>query len=169
MSKSKSNTIEMNIKKFPHLMNVKDGINTLKSLVDHLEKRKKLCKENFSEMSAFEKNEVEILTIETDIKISKAKKNIQERSDYFEKYMKQLVSTWPEVERDYKEFRKKALLMVKDNEFKSKNPLNHKKLQTEINDAKDYITEFSKNYEMKFRHFLHLKEFMKPDPAKTKK
>ena len=151
-----------NMKRYPHLLNIKEGLTTLKTLKERLEKRKKLIKTDFKEKSTHDQNEIEIILIETEIKIVKLNKSITERTDYYNDYFKQLTKMLPEVIKNFKSVRLEALNLVKD-----KTHPNHKKLKAELDTNNNKSDEWNINYELKFRHYLEIKELIKT-PAPTK-
>ena len=148
---------QKNIDKFPHLKNVKESIDDLKNYVELLEKRKRLARAGSSKLSELEQNDSDILIAETQIKISKANKTINERTDYFTEYHEKLMKLYDDVQENWDKLQKKVLKVIEE-----KTHPNHLKLAEEVKATSVFSKEFEKNWEMKFRHFIELKQLLQP-------
>ena len=114
---NKSDKVLANLDKFPHLKNVKESIEKLKEYGDLLEQRKVFAKDGYADMSPREKNDVDILIIETDTKISRSRQRIDERTDYFNKYHASIAKSFDEVMENYDQTRKDAILKSRDKKY----------------------------------------------------
>jgi len=150
--------------KFPHLVNIKEGITTLKKLHERLELRTILIKKDYTSKSEFEKNEIEIVLLDTSIRLVKVNKSIKDRTEYYNKYYESLNETMPEVIKRYSEMRKKALLQISS----PSKDIDTKALKAEIKNGNDLTSEMEKNYETKIRHYLELKNILEPEKTKEK-
>ena len=130
-------TIQKNIDKFPHLKNVKESIDDLKSYVELLEKRKRLARAGSAKATELEQNDTDILIAETKIKISKANKTINERTDYFTDYHEKLMQLYSEVETNWDKLQKAAKKIIKE-----KLHPNYKKLKEELKASDLFAKEF---------------------------
>jgi hypothetical protein len=83
-----------------------DCQNSISDLVLHielLEKRLLFCRENFSQKSDFEKNEIQILELETKSQLTHKRKDLTHRTVYFESYMQTFTKDVEELEEKYEE------------------------------------------------------------------
>lgn len=149
-----------NIDFFPHLKNIKESIEKLKTYIDLLEKRKVFARENYNSLPVKEQVEVDILEIETDTKIARSRQRIDERNQYFNDYVKKLSETFDEVVKNYDQTRKDAILKSRDKKFH-----NAAALKNELDEANNYAGYFQNNWELKFRHYLELKKLLTASPA----
>ena len=152
--------IEKNMKRYPHLCNIKAGLSTLKTLKERLESRKKLIKANFTEKPPHEQNEIEITLIKTDIEIAKLNKNILERTEYFNTYFEQLANYFTILDKEFSNVRLEAIKLSMDKEFPKQ-----KELKAELDPSKCLADQFNKNEEYRIRHYLELKKIMSKEPA----
>jgi hypothetical protein len=161
---SKSDKVLANLDKFPHLKNVKESIEKLKEYGDLLERRKVFAKEGYADKSPREKNDIDILLIETDTKISRSRQRIDERTQYFNNYHTQNGKSFDEVLEKYDETRKSAILKSRDKNFN-----NAADLKYELDEANKFSAHFKTNWELKFRHFLELTKLLTASPAVDEK
>jgi hypothetical protein len=98
----------------PYANNLQNTLNVHKKLLECLEKRLVLIHTDYALKNEYEKNEIEITKIRTQGEIDSIKKVINERENYFEKYMKQFVIDAEEVEQNYE----KVLSNIKKNQDK---------------------------------------------------
>ena len=87
--------------KFPHLVSVNQSIVTTKKMIDLLNKRKLLINEDLSSKSDYEKNEIEITIIKTDIELSKSHKSLNDKETYFKEYVTLTTKYIDEVNEKY--------------------------------------------------------------------
>lgn len=153
-----------NLDKFPHLKNVKEGIEMLKNYVECLECRCKLLKEHSLEdvSSPHAVNESKIIVHETNFKIMKTNNQIAERTEYYNKYFMDVVNLFDEVEKNYDSLRKKAIMLSNDKSFH-----NHKALKKDLEEANEYAGKFPTNWELKFRHYVELKKLTQEKKEET--
>lgn len=161
---AKGDKVLANLDKFPHLKNVKESIEKLKEYIDLLEKRKVFAKEGYADMSPRDKNDVDILLIETDTKIARSRQRIDERTDYFNNYHTQIGKSFNEVLENYDQTRKDAILKSRDKAFH-----NADALKAELDEANKFAQHFQTNWEMKFRHYLELRKLLTASPAADEK
>lgn len=154
------------LSKFPHLINIQEGISTLKKLHEHLELRKKYIKTDFSSKTTHEKNEIEIIILDTEIRLVKINKQIKDRTEYYNKYFASLNESYPEVEKNFKFMRKKALLSISRSDT---DKAVKKSLKSEMDAGNERMTEMKSNYETKIRHYLELKNILEPEEKEEKK
>jgi len=92
----------------PYLQNLKNTLVTQKTMKECLEKRLFLIHLDYVNKSEFEKNEIEITKIKTQGEIDVLKRVIDEKENYFIKYMKQFVIDIEEVDKEYENIINKA-------------------------------------------------------------
>jgi len=92
----------------PYLQNLKNTLVTQKTMKECLEKRLFLIHLDYVNKSEFEKNEIEITKIKTQGEIDVLKRVIDEKENYFIKYMKQFVVDIEEVDKEYENIINKA-------------------------------------------------------------
>jgi hypothetical protein len=92
----------------PYLQNLKNTLVTQKTMKECLEKRLFLIHLDYANKSDYEKNEIEITKIKTQGEIDVLKRVIDEKENYFIKYMKQFVVDIKEVDKEYQNVLNKA-------------------------------------------------------------
>ena len=142
------------IEKFPRLQSVMGSIENAKKLVEHLNERKRLITSGEGEenLSAFEKNERQILLRRTDIELAKVHtsiiKNEQDVRDYEIKVIK------PNIGIIDAEF---DILMKRAEKKAEKDEVLRKVLrETDEEKIKD-------NWEYRFNHFAAIKNYLYPN------
>lgn len=99
----------------PYLQQLKNTLVTQKTMKECLEKRLFLIHLDYVNKSEYEKNEIEIAKIKTQGEIDVLKRVIDEKENYFIKYMKQFVIDIEEVEKEYENIIKKAKIKATTN------------------------------------------------------
>lgn len=141
-------------KKFPHLTNVKNSVETLTLYIEKLNKRKSLISNEQSIKSSFQANEDEILLIKTDWELAKCHKNLSEKTDYVKNFTQKLVEYIDEVNENWEELTQKAKIFYESNK-KSKTNEIVKALATEFDNVKG--VDFDDNWEIRIKHYIVLR------------
>ena len=100
---------KIDVNNFPGLKFQLDQLESKKALIDLLNQRKELIKENNSELSAFEKNERMIILNKTDRELSKLHKIVIEEKEKIDKYIETLSQLNKDCETDYNKVEKEFL------------------------------------------------------------
>lgn len=141
-------------KKFPHLTNVKNSVETLTLYIEKLNKRKSLISNEQNMKSSFQANEDEILLIKTDWELAKCHKNLSEKTDYVKNFTQKLVEYIDEVNDNWEEMTQKAKIFYESNK-KSKNNEIVKALETEFENVNG--VDFDDNWEIRIKHYIVLR------------
>jgi hypothetical protein len=92
----------------PYLKQLKNTLVTQKTLKECLEKRLYLIHLDYANKSEYEKNEIEITKIKTQGEIDVLKRVINEKENYFIKFMQGFVKDLEEMDANYDTVLKKA-------------------------------------------------------------
>lgn len=84
------------------------SLSDLRHHIELLEKRLLFCRENFSQKSDYEKNEIELQEHETKSIIAAKRKDLRRRVEYFESYFEVFTKDVEELEQNYDETLKKV-------------------------------------------------------------
>jgi len=141
-------------KKFPHLTNVKNSVETLTLYIEKLNKRKSLINNEQNLKSSFQANEDEILMIKTDWELAKCHKNLSEKTDYVKNFTQKLVEYIDEVNENWGDMTQKAKIFYESNK-KSKNNEIVKALEQEYENVKG--VDFDDNWEIRIKHYIVLR------------
>ncbi len=141
--------------KFPYLQIQKDSVATLKSLIDLLNKRIKLLhsKENVSD---YEGNEDKITKIKTEIELAKLHTQVVQKENTIKEYVDNITQYLKEIETEWDNVIAKANQKIKTN-----------KLVAQLIEQGSK-QDFTKNYEYKIAHYIHLKNALNPKLKKVK-
>jgi hypothetical protein len=133
----------------PYLQNLKNTLVTQKTMKECLEKRLFLIHLDYANKSEYEKNEIEITKIKTQGEIDVLKRVIDEKENYFIKYMKQFVLDVEEVDREYQNILDKAKIKAINN--------------TEMVNVLDSVNwkVVQENIEVKIHLYKRLKDLLK--------
>ena len=133
----------------PYLQNLKNTLVTQKTMKECLEKRLFLIHLDYANKSEYEKNEIEITKIKTQGEIDVLKRVIDEKENYFIKYMKQFVVDVEEVEKEYINVLNKAKIKATTN--------------TEMTNLLESVNwkTVDENIEVKIHLYKRLKELVK--------
>ena len=100
---------KFDISKFPPLKFQIDQIESVKALIDLLNQRKELIKENINELSPYEKNERLITLNKTDSELSKLHKFVIDKRQEIDKNIEFLSQLSKDCESDYDKVEKEFL------------------------------------------------------------
>ena len=151
--------MSFDLEKFPHLISVKNAIESQKRYIECMNKRKVLIKENNAEKSEYQKNEDEIVLLRTDWELAKAHKNLREKEDYFRDFSQQVSGYVDEVNEKYEQVFSKA------KSFKSeRNKVIYEQLQAEFDAVKD--VDMDEDWQMRIKHYITLKTILNPKKQK---
>lgn len=142
--------------KFPHLQHTKNSIDTLKNLVELLNKRKRIIENSTEELKPYEQNERQIALIKTDIELAKVHTGIKQKEIYFKDFSNNVTTYLKEIEEKWDTLMEKARKTANNN-----NP-DLKKLLDEADH-----TEFEKNWELKINHYIRVKVLVYPKKDPT--
>lgn len=149
--------ITIPMEKFPRLEAVGKTIENLKTLVEHLNKRKEIIKADQDEVSKFEKNERKILLCKTDIELAKVHTGIIAKERDIKEYLDKIV--YPYIDEIETQF---DVVMAKARERAKKDGV----LASVMNEVNYEM--FKDNWEHKFNHYIAIKNYLDPKMA-TKK
>jgi hypothetical protein len=133
----------------PYLQNLKNTLVTQKTMKECLEKRLFLIHLDYVNKSEYEKNEIEITKIKTQGEIDVLKRVIDEKENYFIKYMKQFVVDIEEVEKEYDSVLQKAKIKA----------INNTAITNILNSVNWRVVE--ENAEVKIYLYKRLKDLLK--------
>ena len=152
MSMSK---MSFDLEKFPHLISVKSAVESQKSYIECMNKRKVLIRENNSEKSEYQKNEDEIVLIRTDWELAKAHKNLREKENYFRDFSENIASYIDEVNEKFDQ------VFLKATSFKEqRNKVIYEQLKAEFDTVKD--VDMNEDWQMRIKHYITLKTILNP-------
>jgi hypothetical protein len=100
---------KLDINKFPGLKFQLDQVENVKALIDLLNQRKELIKENTNDLSNYEKNERLITLNKTDRELAKLHKFVIEEKQKIDKNIDYLSQLSKDCDTDYKEVEKEFL------------------------------------------------------------
>jgi hypothetical protein len=147
--------IKIQMDKFPHLSNVKKTITSIKKEIELLNKRKSLASQEIESLvSAYSKNEIEIVVLRTDRELARLYKTLNEQESHFKDYKEKLSSLIDEVNENYDTFIKE----------KRKSIIADEKIRQLFDTYKQF--DFDANWEAKIMLYHELKELEKPTPEK---
>jgi hypothetical protein len=155
-----SEKLEFDIKRFSHLEYVVESTERAERMIQCYDKRRTLASNNASMMSENEKNELDILILETEEKLAKLHKQLVEKKKYLQEFTETLTTQINEYNVNVKETFEKAFTFYQDN-------LNSKKnekviaLQQTFDSIED--KDLEGNWEERLVLFIALKRILKSD------
>jgi hypothetical protein len=155
-----SEKLEFDIKRFSHLEYVVESTERAERMIQCYDKRRTLASNNASMMSENEKNELDILILETEEKLAKLHKQLVEKKKYLQEFTETLTTQINEYNVNVKETFEKAFTFYQDN-------LNSKKnekviaLQQTFDSLED--KDLEGNWEERLVLFIALKRILKSD------
>lgn len=164
MKKVEYQKLEFDVKKFPHLLSIQERVEELTLFIEKLNLRKALINGQSEMKSEFQKNEDEILLIQTNWDLAKSHKNLAEKNQYIKDFTEKLIKYIDEVNENFESIRMKALSYLENNK-NSKNNETVKALEIEFEQVKN--TDLDENWEVRVKHYIMLKSiFEAPKKAK---
>lgn len=147
------------LEKFPYALAVKEQVESIRKYIDMLTKRKALIKEGFSEKSDFEKNEIEITIHETNAKLARSHKSLNEQEQYFKDYCASLSKKIDEVNEKYDK------LIMRARGYKQK-----KEVVAQLNEAFAIVKDMDleNNWEQRIKHYIDLDLILNPKKTSAK-
>lgn len=155
LTKKEENMITLPLDKFPYLKIQRDSVATTKSLIELLNKRLKLLK-NESDCSDYQANENKIVEIKTGIELAKLHTQVIQKENTIKEYSDNITFYLKEIEENWDSVIAKANDKAKNN-----------KLIAELIE-KGGKQDFTKNFEYKIAHYIQLKNALSPKPKKSK-
>jgi hypothetical protein len=155
-----SEKLEFDVKRFSHLEYVVESTERAERMIQCYDKRRTLASNNASMMSENEKNELDILILETEEKLAKLHKQLVEKKKYLQEFTETLTTQINEYNVNVKETFEKAFTFYQDN-------LNSKKnekviaLQQTFDSIED--KDLEGNWEERLVLFIALKRILKSD------
>jgi hypothetical protein len=155
-----SEKLEFDVKRFSHLEYVVESTERAERMIQCYDKRRTLASNNASMMSENEKNELDILILETEEKLAKLHKQLVEKKKYLQEFTETLTTQIDEYNVNVKETFEKAFTFYRDN-------LNSKKnekviaLQQTFDSIED--KDLEGNWEERLVLFIALKRILKSD------
>jgi hypothetical protein len=144
------------IDKFPYLQIQKDSVETLKNLIELLNKRNKFLKSHTEDITDYQANENKISIIKTEIELAKLHTQVIQKEKTIKEYVESITEYLKEIEKEWDSVIAKA-------NIKSKND----KVVAEIIEQGSK-QDFTKNYEYKIAHYIQLKNAINPKLKKVK-
>jgi hypothetical protein len=164
MKKVEYQKLEFDVTKFPHLLSIQERVEELTLFIEKLNLRKALINGQSEMKSEFQKNEDEILVLQTNWDLAKSHKSLAEKTQYVKEFTERLVKYIDEINENFESIRVKALSYLENNK-NSKNNETVKALQVEFEQVKD--TDLDENWEVRVKHYIVLKSIFEA-PKKTK-
>ena len=155
-----SEKLEFDVKPFSELEYVVESTERAERMIQCYDKRRTLASNNASMMSENEKNELDILILETEEKLAKLHKQLVEKKKYLQEFTETLTTQIDEYNVNVKETFEKAFTFYRDN-------LNSKKnekviaLQQTFDSIED--KDLEGNWEERLVLFIALKRILKSD------
>jgi hypothetical protein len=151
--------LRFEIERFPHLDYVMQSTNRSERMIALLNERKVLIGENTLKMSALESVEDEILLIETDEKLAKLHKQLDEKKKYYQDFTEKLLEHIEDCNETFEENLTKAITYLNDN-VNAKNNDKVKDLMNAFETIKD--KDLNSDWENRIVFFLAIKRIMNP-------
>lgn len=156
----KSNTT-IDIEKFPYLKIQQKSISEYKKLIDLLNKRKELSKDQWDNLTPYEKNEREILLLKTDRDLASTHTKIIQMEDQLNDFMEALPKNIEEMESKWDMIMNIAAKKAeRDKAFA-------KTVESLKNDFPE--SEFETNYEYKLNFYNQIKRLVNPSKSVMRK
>lgn len=155
-----SEKLEFDVKKFSHLEYVVESTERAEQMIQCYDKRRTLASNNASMMSENEKNELEILVLETEEKLAKLHKQFVEKKKYVQEFTETLLIQIEDFNANVAETLEKAFTFYQDN-LKSKKNEKVIALQQTFEGLED--KDLAGNWEERLVLFIALKRILKSD------
>jgi predicted DNA-binding protein len=160
LEKLTSDKIEFDVQRFSHLEYVVNSTERAERMIQCYDKRRTLASKNASKMSENEKNELDILILETEDKLAKLHKQLAEKKKYVQEFTETLLTQIEDFNKNAKETVEKAFTFYRDN-FKSKKNEKVIALQQTFDGLED--KDLAGNWEERLVLFIALKRILKSD------
>ncbi len=147
------------VERFPHLDYVMKSTNRTERMISLLNERKVLMGEGKSKKSSLQLVEDEITLIETDEKLSKFHKQLDEKRKYYQEFTENLLIQIEECNEEFLKRLSKAVAYLNDN-VNSKNNDKVKDLQNAFETIKD--KDLNIDWENRIVFYLAIKRIMNP-------
>jgi hypothetical protein len=148
--KDEEMAITIPMDKFPRLQSLQKIVADLKNLVEYLNKRKSLIKNNIDEVTPYQNNENKILVIQTDIELARLHTTIYEKEKQIKDYMDNELKSLNECDEEFENLMNKAREVAKSDAL----------LDGVIKETN--FDFFKENYEHKLNHYLAIKKYLTP-------
>lgn len=160
LAKLTSDKIEFDVERFSHLDYVVNSTERAEKMIQHYDKRRTLASNNASMMSENEKNELDILILETEEKLAKLHKQLVEKKKYLQEFTETLLTQIEDFNANVTETVEKAFTFYRDNMASKKNEKVIALRQIfEDSEEKDLLG----NWEERLVLFIALKRVLKSD------
>lgn len=160
LEKLTSDKIEFEVERFSHLEYVVNSTERAEKMIQHYDKRRTLASNNASMMSENEKNELDILILETEEKLAKLHKQLVEKKKYLQEFTETLLKQIEDYNLNVKETFEKAFTFYRDNLTSKKNEKVIALRQT-FEEAEE--KDLSGNWEERLVLFITLKRILKSE------
>ncbi len=157
--KNANTKMVFDLAKLPTLNYYKTQIEGLKKMIDCLNKRTVLIKENYDDKSEYEKNEIEITLLKTDKDLARAHKDLSEKEKLFVSNSKDIAKEIDDINGKF------DMQMAKALAYKGK-PEIEACLKQLFADVKDI--DLSQNYDAKIMLYINVKATMEESNKKKK-
>jgi hypothetical protein len=147
------------VERFPHLDYVIQSTTRNERMISLLNERKVLISESKSKKSALQLVEDEILLIETDEKLAKLHKQLDEKKKYYQDFTEKLLEHIEDCNSTFDENLTKAVTYLNDNVNAKKND-KVKDLMNAFETIKD--KDLNSDWENRIVFFLAIKRIMNP-------
>lgn len=160
LEKLTSDKIEFEVERFSHLEYVVNSTERAEKMIHHYDSRRTLASNNASIMSENEKNELDILILETEEKLAKLHKQLVEKKKYLQEFTETLLTQIEDYNLNVAETVEKAFTFYRDNMASKKNEKVIALRQTfEEVEEKDLLG----NWEERLVLFIALKRILKSE------
>jgi hypothetical protein len=149
--------LEFDESKFPHLLTIKQRVEEITLFIEKLNKRKVLINNQQAKKSEFQKNEDDILLIQTDWDLAKSHKSLAEKTEYVREFVERLEKYIPEINENYESVVSKAKAYYENNKNSKNNDI-AKALENEFKEVEK--TDLNENWEVRIKHYLVLKNLL---------
>lgn len=156
MNVSEMTADQLPLDKFPHLQFQEGQIEVFKTLIEKLNKRKELIKNDTEPKSDYIANEKDIEVIKTDMELARIHTNLIKKQMYVRDFRESCLRTLVEMETKWNEVMAKGRLMQDKNE----------QLREAMSKSDNEL--FEKNTEAKISHYITIKNIINP-PKEEKK
>jgi len=147
------------VPRFPHLEYVINSTERNEKMISLLDERKVLIGENKSKKTKLQIVEDEILILETDDKLAKLHKQLDEKKKYYQDFTQELLKHIEDCNENFESHLTKAVTFLNDN-VNSKNNDKVKDLLNAFETIKD--KDLNSDWENRIVFFLAVKRIMNP-------
>lgn len=151
--------LRFEVERFPHLDYVMQSTNRNERLISLLNEKKVLLGESKTKKTALQKVDDEITLIETDERLAKLHKQLDEKQKYYQEFTEKLLEHIDDCNETFEKELQKAITYLNDN-VNSKNNEKVKDLENAFDTIK--YKDLNTDWENRVVFFLAIKRIMNP-------